>query len=56
MEKVCTISIAVVIGSVTVYATRLIGVTHSSSVILGVLLGLYGLWLGKQLYIKIHHH
>lgn len=54
MEKLCIVSVALILGITTVCLTRAIGVTPSSSVILGFLVSLYGAWLGEQLYIKIH--
>jgi uncharacterized membrane protein YeaQ/YmgE (transglycosylase-associated protein family) len=55
MEKICIASIAVFLGSAAYYLAHLIGRSGSTCVILGILVGAYGAWLGEQLFTKIHH-
>lgn len=55
MEKICIASVAVFLGSITYYLAQLIGRSGSTCVILGLLVGAYGMWLGEQLFTKIHH-
>ncbi|HZP60542.1 MAG TPA: hypothetical protein VFB27_09485 [Opitutaceae bacterium] len=55
MEKVCIIGAALVVGFITASLARFIGVMPSTAVIVGLLLSIYGGWLGEQLFLKIHH-
>jgi hypothetical protein len=55
MEKICIASMAVFLGSITCYLAYLIGRSGSTCVVLGLLVGAYGAWLGEQLFTKIHH-
>jgi len=56
MEKACIIGVALVIGLITACLARGLGVMPSTAVIVGLLLSIYGGWLGEQVYLKIHHH
>ncbi|HWZ94968.1 MAG TPA: hypothetical protein VNW30_07220 [Opitutaceae bacterium] len=55
MEKICIASGAVFLGSIAYYLAQLTGRSGSTCVILGLLVGAYGMWLGEQLFTKIHH-
>ena len=55
MEKICIISVALLMGAMTVGVARIFGVTPSDSVILGFLIALYGCWVGAQVFIKVQH-
>jgi hypothetical protein len=55
MEKICIASVAVFLGSIACYLSYLAGRSGSTCVILGVLVGAYGAWLGEQLFVRIHH-
>jgi hypothetical protein len=55
MEKTCIASVAVFLGVITYYLAYATGRSGSTCVILGVLVGAYGAWLGEQLFTKIHH-
>jgi hypothetical protein len=55
MEKICITSVAVFLGSIAYYLAHLTGRSDSACVILGLLVGAYGMWLGEQLFTKINH-
>jgi uncharacterized membrane protein YeaQ/YmgE (transglycosylase-associated protein family) len=55
MEKICIASAAVFLGSIAYYLAHLTGRSGSTCMILGILVGAYGAWLGEQLFTKIHH-
>ncbi len=55
MEKICIASVAVLLGIVAYYLAYATGRSGSTCVILGILIGAYGAWLGEQLFTKIHH-
>jgi hypothetical protein len=55
MEKICIASVAVFLGSIACYLAFLTGRSGSTCVILGLLVGAYGAWLGEQFFTKIHH-
>jgi uncharacterized membrane protein YeaQ/YmgE (transglycosylase-associated protein family) len=55
MEKICITSMAVFLGFIACYLAYLTGRSGSTCVILGVLVGAYGAWLGEQLFTRIHH-
>jgi hypothetical protein len=42
-------------GFTAYYLAYVTGRSGSTGVILGVLIGAYGAWLGEQLYARIHH-
>jgi hypothetical protein len=55
MEKICIASVAVFLGFIAYYLAYATGRSGSTCVILGLLIGAYGAWLGEQLFTKIHH-
>jgi hypothetical protein len=55
MEKICIASVAVFLGSIACYLAFLTGRSGSTCVILGLLVGAYGAWLGEQFFTKLHH-
>jgi uncharacterized membrane protein YeaQ/YmgE (transglycosylase-associated protein family) len=55
MEKLCIVSIAILLGAAAGLLANVVGFSHSTATILGILVGCYGAWLGEQLFTKIHH-
>jgi hypothetical protein len=56
MEKLCISGVALLFGAAAFWLASVADRSGSTCVILGVLVGAYGLWVGEQLYTKIHHH
>jgi len=56
MEKLCIYGVALLFGGATYWLARIGDRSNSTCVVLGLLVGAYGLWVGEQVYAKIHHH
>ena len=55
MERICIVGGAIVLGTAAYALAEAIGRSVSTSVTLGMLIAIYGAWLGEKLFTKIHH-
>jgi hypothetical protein len=55
MKRLSEFSMAILVGLTAYVLANALGFNRGTSVELGLLLSLYGLWLGQELFTKIHH-